>query len=40
MQETQRSTPRKAPLILLISLLGLSVFMYVSIAYKIIHYGP
>lgn len=35
--------PRKRPKgmwIVLLLLLGLSAFMYVSIAYKITHYGP
>jgi hypothetical protein len=35
--ESKRPQPRLVPFIVL---LGISVFMYVSIMYKIIHYGP
>ncbi len=32
--------PGRAPVIVVLALLGLSAFMYVSIMYKIIKFGP
>lgn len=40
MQTEETDTRKRRRILLLVALLGLSAFMYVSIMYKIIHYGP
>ena len=40
MQTEDNDTRKRRRVILLVALIGLSAFMYVSIMYKIINYGP
>lgn len=40
MQREDNDTRKRRRVILLVALIGLSAFMYVSIMYKIINYGP
>lgn len=36
----KQQRPQRAPVVVVLMLLGLSAFMYVSIMYKIIKFGP
>jgi len=40
MQTSNDEKTKKRRILLLVMLLGLAAFMYLSIMYKIIHYGP